>query len=66
MAMFIYKVNGTEIKFELKLRKYSKTLRRLILVKVRFYKIKKKKKRKTKSCTSRRPIFAIFLTAYFH
>ena len=40
--MFICKVNGTEINFELKLSKYSKTLRGLILVKADFYKIKKK------------------------
>ena len=42
IAMFICKVNGTEINFELKLSKYSKTLRGLILVKADFYKIKKK------------------------
>ena len=36
----------TEINFELKLSKYSKTLRGLILVKADFYKIKKKKKKK--------------------
>ena len=48
--MFICEVTGTEINFELKFSKYSKTLRGLILMEADFYKIKKKNTKKTIVC----------------
>ena len=65
IAMLIREVNGTEVNFELKLSKYSKTFRGVVLVKADFYNKKKTKQKKT-SCRSREPVFANFLSTYFH
>ena len=59
--LFICEVNGTEISFELKLSKYSRTFRGLILVMAHFYRIKKKK-----NCSLWGPVFANFLSTCFH
>ena len=61
--MFICEVTGTEINFELKFSKYSKTLRGLILMEADFYKIKKKKHKKNYSL--RGPVFRNFLSIIF-
>ena len=44
--MLIREVNGTEVNFELKLSKYSKTFRGVVLVKADFYNKKKKQNKK--------------------
>ena len=44
--MLIREVNGTEVNFELKLSKYSKTFRGVVLVKADFYNKKKQNKKK--------------------
>ena len=46
--MLIREVNGTEVNFELKLSKYSKTFRGVVLVKADFYNKKKNKTKKNK------------------
>ena len=48
IAMLIREVNGTEVNFELKLSKYSKTFRGVVLVKADFYNKKKNKTKKNK------------------
>ena len=62
--MFICEVTGTEINFELKFSKYSKTLRGLILMEADFYKIKKKKTQKKLLFAG--TSFQEFFKYYFH
>ena len=57
--MLICKVNGTEVNFELKLSKYSKTFRRVILVKADFYNQKKMSFAGTSFCKCFKYLFSL-------